>query len=60
MGSEIIELATLTLTFFLMLYLAYLMGRIRENVRMLRMRFSQMQDDLRNVSSDIDHLRKKI
>jgi len=60
MGSEIIELATLTLTFFLMLYLAYLMGRIRENVRMLRMRFSQMQDDLRSVSSDIDHLRKKI
>ncbi len=60
MGSEVIELATLTLTFFLMLYLAYLMGRIRENVRMLRMRFSQMQDDLRNVSSDIDHLRKKI
>ena len=60
MGSEIIELATLTLTFFLMLYLAYLMGRIRENVRMLRMRFSHMQDDLRNVSSDIDHLRKKI
>ena len=60
MGSEIIELATLTLTFFLMLYLAYLMGRIRENVRMLRMRFSQMQDYLRNVSSDIDHLRKKI
>jgi len=60
MGSEIIELATLTLTFFLILYLAYLMGRIRENVRMLRMRFSQMQDDLRSVSSDIDHLRKKI
>ena len=60
MGSEIIELATLTLTFFLMLYLAYLMGRIRENVRMLRMRFSQMQDDLRHVSADIDHLRKKI
>ncbi len=60
MGSEVIELATLTLTFFLMLYLAYLMGRIRENVTMLRMRFSQMQDDLRNVSSDIDHLRKKI
>ncbi len=60
MGSEIIELTTLTLTFLLMLYLAYLMGRIRENVRMLRMRFSQMQDDLRNVSSDIDHLRKKI
>ena len=60
MGSEVIELATLTLTFFLMLYHAYLMGRIRENVRMLRMRFSQMQDDLRNVSSDIDHLRKKI
>ena len=60
MGSEIIELTTLTLTFLLMLYLAYLMGRIRENVRMLRMRFSQMQDDLRSVSSDIDHLRKKI
>ena len=49
MGSEVIELATLTLTFFLMLYLAYLMGRIRENVRMLRMRFSQMQDDLRKI-----------
>jgi len=60
MGSEIIELATLSLTFLLMLYLAYLMGRIRENVRMLRMRFSQMQDDLRSVSTDIDHLRKKI
>ena len=60
MGSEIIELTTLTVTFVLMLYVAYLMGRIRENVRMLRMRFSQMQDDLRNVSSDIDHLRKKI
>ena len=60
MGSEIIELTTLTVTFVLILYVAYLMGRIRENVRMLRMRFSQMQDDLRHVSTDIKHLRKKI
>ena len=60
MGSEIIEFVTLFITFLLMLYLAYLLGRVRENIRMLRMRFSQMQDDLRSVSTDVDYLRKKI
>jgi len=60
MGSEIIEFVTLFITFLLMLYLAYLLGRIRENIRMLRMRFSQMQEELRSVSTDVGHLRKKI
>ncbi len=60
MGSEIIEFVTLFITFLLMLYLAYLLGRVRENIRMLRMRFSQMQDDLRSVSTHVDYLRKKI
>ncbi len=60
MGSEILEFVTLFITFLLMLYLAYLLGRIRENIRMLRMRFSQMQEELRSVSTDVGHLRKKI
>ena len=60
MGSEIIEFVALFITLLLMLYLAYLLGRIRENIRMIRIRFTQMQDDLRSVSTDIDHLRKKI
>ena len=60
MGSEIIEFVTLFITFLLMLYLAYLLGRIRENIKMIRIRFTQMQDDLRSVSTDVDHLRKKI
>ena len=60
MGSEIIELIALTISFFMLLYLVYLLGRIRENIKMIRIRFTQMQDDLRNVSTDIDHLRKKI
>ena len=60
MGSEIIEFVALFITLLLMLYLAYLLGRIRENIRMIRIRFTQMQDDLHSVSTDIDHLRKKI
>ncbi len=60
MGSEIIELIALTISFFMLLYLVYLLGRIRENIKMIRIRFTQMQDDLRSVSTDVDHLRKKI
>jgi len=60
MAPHIIELIVLAISFCLLLYLVYLLGRIRENIRMLRMRFSQMQDDLRSVSTDVDHLRKKI
>ena len=37
MGSEIIEFVALFITFLLMLYLAYLLGRIRENIKMIRM-----------------------